>query len=349
MPASQWHHAIMEERMKREDLQALFGRLGSEAIGAFEFDVPLAKYSTWKIGGLADVLVQPTTTDQLCRLRQVIHEFEIDSVVIGNGSNLLIGNAGVQGVVVHLGRRFAAADFAGPVVTAQSGIAVPRLAKLAMSRGMSGIEHTIGIRGNFGGLICMNGGSQRKNIGSVLESVRAVDAAGRCHEYTADECEFAYRKSRFQHENCVIAEATLKLEAGSPQAIRADCLAILRSRRARFPLTMPNCGSVFVSDPKYYETHGPPGAIIESLGLKGTRIGDAEISQQHANFIVNCGQASSADVLQLIALVDQRVQAETGIKLKCEVQYLGCDGSTVPAHLIANGLAKREKPQRRVA
>jgi UDP-N-acetylmuramate dehydrogenase len=172
----------------------------------------------------------------------------------------------------------------------------------------------------------MNGGSQRRAIGDVIVEVKTMDREGNTRRRRRDECGFGYRSSRFQDEDCVVIEATVDLVAGDRSAIMAEMLQILRERRRKFPLTMPNCGSVFKSDPRMYARFGPPGKVIEDIGLKGMSVGDAVVSERHANFIVNRANAKARDVLSLIELIRERVAREIGLTLKCEVQFVEATG-----------------------
>jgi UDP-N-acetylmuramate dehydrogenase len=209
---------------------------------------------------------------------------------------------------------------------------VPCLIRSLGRAGLSGLEHAIGVPGTLGGLILMNGGSRRQGIGSHVERVWAVGYDGGLKEYDRDACRFAYRHSALQQAEVIVVQARLRLDKGDPKAIRREMLAIMKARRNKFPLRQPNCGSVFLSDPAMYETVGPPGKVIEDCGFKGFRIGDAMIPHLHANFIVNLGQARSADVLAIIRRVRKGVLERTGFELLCEVRYLSTKGQLLPAH-----------------
>jgi len=173
----------------------------------------------------------------------------------------------------------------------------------------------------------MNGGSQRKAIGDTIIEVKTMDRLGNTRTLRHDECGFAYRQSRFQAEDLVVMEVTMELAAGQQAHVMGEMLQVLRERRKKFPLTLPNCGSVFKSDPRLYETIGPPGKIVEGIGLKGTSVGDAVVSERHANFIVNRANAKAQDVLSLIELIRQRVARQTGLTLECEVQFVELTGT----------------------
>jgi UDP-N-acetylmuramate dehydrogenase len=192
--------------------------------------------------------------------------------------------------------------------------------------GLSGLEHVVGIPGTLGGLVSMNGGSQRKSISEVVEWVRAVDRDGHIRVLSKNNCGFSYRHSVFQDTDLIIVEAALQLQYSESRIIHSNMLHNLRKRRSRFPLHLPNCGSIFRSTPEMYETIGSPGKIIEELQLKGCKIGGAEISRKHANFIVNKGRAKAQDVLRLIEIVRKRAEA-LQVDLRCEVLYADVDGT----------------------
>jgi len=292
-----------------------------------EFNVSLSKLSQWKVGGRADVIIRPRNKEELIRVRQWLYSHDLKSVIIGNTTNLLFSDEGLRAVVVQIGASFSKVKIEGLEVIAEPGIWVPNLARLAMKAGLSGIEHTCGIPGTLGGLIVMNGGSQRQGIGNVVKYVETVDNSGSVRRYTNQECSFSYRDSIFQNKDEVVVEVGLKLNSKYKKSeIRQEMLQILHSRRKKFPQKQPNCGSVFISNPDLYEDYGPPGKIIEAFGFKGLSQGDAEISQIHANFIVNKGSAQSKDILYLINTVKETVYEKTGHRMMVEAKFVNSTG-----------------------
>ncbi|HRL75156.1 MAG TPA: UDP-N-acetylmuramate dehydrogenase [Candidatus Accumulibacter phosphatis] len=294
--------------------------------------VPLSRISRWRIGGLADVIVRPRNIEELARLRVWLHSEGLAHVVIGATSNLLFADEGLRVICLQIGGDFASLSVAGCEITAGPGCWVPGLARRAMQAGLTGLEHTCGIPGTLGGLICMNGGSQRKGIGDAIVSVTSVDAQGNVRHRTREECAFAYRQSVFQTCGDVIAGAVLRLRPTPDRAlVRREMLEILGSRRRKFPQKQPNCGSVFVSNPAMYGEYGPPGAVIQRLGFKGRRLGGALVSAQHANFIVNAGGATAGDVLSLIKEINSAVLTATGYAMEVEARYVSAHGDILPA------------------
>ncbi|KPZ51751.1 UDP-N-acetylmuramate dehydrogenase [Pseudoalteromonas sp. P1-25] len=298
---------------------------------AVKKNVSLAEFSRWKVGGVAKCIFTPHSVEELAKVVRLANEAEQPFIVIGSTSNLLFSDEGLDILAIHLGNPLSDITFNASKVTVEAGVWVPGLARKLASKGLSGLEHTAGIPGTLGGLICMNGGSMRRGIGENVVTVKSLTKDGTIKVYTKDECLFAYRTSIFQSNNEIILEATLQLENADSKLIKQQMLAILRSRRRKFPLKLPNCGSVFVSNPAMYEEFGPPGAVIEKCGLKGKTIGGAQISPLHANFIINKGTATAIDILSLISLVCNKVKLETGYHMVSEVRFVENNGVTLPA------------------
>ena len=311
----------------------LLAELSRLDVGLCTFAAPLADYCTWRIGGPADLLVEPQDIAQIQRLRRFAYQHALPCVVIGQGSNLLFSDAGVRGIVLRLGQRFARLQIEGERIAAAAGVWVPGLARKAQQAGLTGLEHIVGIPGTIGGLVLMNGGSHRQCIGDLVERVSLVSREGEIQELTPAECDFSYRHSALQGSGGVIVAVELRCPRGDRGEIRQAMLADLRERRGKFPLRLPNCGSVFLSTAAMHASVGPPGRIIEECGLKGLRVGKAEVSRRHANFIVNCGGASACDVVTLIAAIRAQVRNAIGFELDCEVRYVTPEGKIVPAHL----------------
>ncbi len=303
-----------------------------------QLDVDLTTISRWRVGGRASAVVRPRTVDHVALTMQISAQWPDPTCIIGEGSNLLFDSAGFDGVVVLIGQEMSSVTISDTTVVALAGTSVPHLAHLVADAGLSGIEHTVGIPGTIGGLVLMNGGSQRKGIGSHVTSVKCVDSTGAAFDLTRSECEFGYRSSRLQKLGAAVVEVTLDLRRDDPDRIRSEMTQILDSRRRRFPHDLPSCGSTFLSDPAMYSTVGAPGDAIERAGLKGLRRGDAQISPMHANFFVNLGNATSDDILWLIAHARRTVERMTGFAMDCEVRHVSSSGSIRPAHIAAEEL-----------
>nr|WP_319393024.1 UDP-N-acetylmuramate dehydrogenase [uncultured Desulfobacter sp.] len=302
--------------------------------GKTEPNVHLSGHSSWKIGGPADLLVQPESIEQVQILRKKLTEYNLPHIFIGDGSNLLFDDRGVRGVVIKIGRYLSRFSIQDNCIDAEAGVFVPKLVRNAGKKGLTGLEHAIGIPGTLGGLVAMNGGSMQQSISNNIEHVITVDKEGNLKTRKKDTCQFGYRKSAFQKLDSVIVKIRLVCRHKEPCVIRRDMLKILKSRREKFPFGQPNCGSVFVSNPEMYTTIGPPGAVIEKCGLKGFCIGGAQIPLIHANFIVNNGSAKSKDVMDVIRHTRSTVYDRTGHWLNCEVRYVTPTCQVCPIHDI---------------
>lgn len=299
--------------------------------------VSSAEFSYWKIGGPVALLVEPSSVSELAMAIKIINKHpNVPSLVIGDSSNLLYDSAGFQGVLVKIGKDLSGISINGTEVICEAGVWVPELAYRVSALGLSGIEHICGIPGRIGGLIYMNGGSDRRSVLENIASVELINKHGRREIEYQENLLYSYRTSPFQGDSRIIARATFTLEQSTRANVRSRMRKILSSRRKRFPRKQPNCGSVFLSDPKIYDTFGPPGAAIERAGLKGRVRGGAQISTLHANFIVNNGSASSDDVLYLIKLMRETVYKETSFYMDCEARYVSPKGELIQAHFEAD-------------
>lgn len=286
-------------------------------------NVILAPYTWWKIGGAADYFVEVRCSQHLLEALNFVRSNHIPFCIVGQGTNLLFDDLGYRGCVIRIGTGLSRIEHAGDCLMAEAGCWIPRLALVAARSGLSGLEHAIGIPASVGGLVCMNGGSQRKNIGSLVESVRVICSNGSLRTDIGSKCEFGYRKSRYWAASDIILSVTLRFADKRPyQVQRLDMLEILRDRSRKFPRKMPSCGSVFKSSPELYAACGAPGKIIEELGFKGERRGQIQVSVDHANFIVNSGGGSSQDVLCLVREIHDAVLKETGFSMEPEFRYL---------------------------
>jgi UDP-N-acetylmuramate dehydrogenase len=299
-------------------------------------NVYASKVSRWRTGGKIRYWLEPQNETALSKLISLLSSNGVPFRIIGETSNLLVADEGVHCPIICFRgvQSLSRLERLDNQVHAGAGVYVPKLAWYAARNGLSGIEHVIGIPGTFGGLIYMNGGSLRKNIGDVISSVRAIClSSGKSVSLKKEDCDFSYRKSVFQNEKYCIIGASMMLSPEDESGLsKYKSKEILFQRRKKFPLSLPNCGSVFSSSPEMYSSIGPAGAVIESCDLKGVTLGGAMIASEHANFIVNKGAAKSEDILQLILLVVNKVREETGFQMTTEVQFLHPDGRVVPAH-----------------
>ena len=259
-----------------------------------------------------------------------LRDFKQPYVVFGHTSNLLFSDAGLTTIGVQISGCLADIDISDHAVTCGAGAWVPMVAKACAAAGLQGIEHVCGIPGTIGGLTVMNGGSMRRCIGDHIDRVTSVDRYGQVVERESNDCDFGYRRSIFQSTQETIVRVKLVMERGSPKKIRQTMLEIFRARRQKFPHRLPNCGSVFISNRERFNELGPPGQIVEALGFKGVKIGGAQVSPLHGNFINNVGGAKSSDVLALIAEIRSKARAEFGVELETEARFVTPDGRVVP-------------------
>ncbi len=278
---------------------------------------PMKPHCSFRIGGPAEIFAEPGSEAELCALWRFLHVAGTPVTVIGNGTNLLVHDEGVRGVVVHLGERFARIDRTDGGLRAAAGVTLARLANAAKEYGLSGLEFAHGIPGSLGGAVMMNAGAYGGEMKDVVASVRYLDHGGEVRE-TA-EPGFSYRRSRFADSGELILGAALRLAPDDPAAIRARMMERGARRSASQPLDRPSAGSTFKRPATGYAA-----ALIEQAGLKGFAIGGAQVSEKHAGFVVNTGGATCDDILTLIRLVRDTVLEKTGVLLEPEVRMLGC-------------------------
>ncbi len=281
-------------------------------------DVPMSSYTTWKIGGPADIMVFPGTEDELAAVLHCLSENQIPWFVIGNGSNLLVGDRGVRGVVIKLSDRFSAASWRELEVQAGAGMLLGTLALEAAERGAAGLEFARGIPGSVGGAIRMNAGAYGHNLSDFVTEVTLIDRLGKKQTIPRDELEFAYRDSSLFRMDAVVVRVGLKLLPGERDGIMMQMKEYQRKRGLSQPLEFPSCGSVFRNP-----ANDHAGRLVELSGLRGLQIGGAAVSTKHGNFIVNMGGATAADVRELIEQVQEQVYDYAGIKLEPEVKFVG--------------------------
>lgn len=279
----------------------------------------MRNHTTWRIGGPADRLVQPESTEELQQAIQEAQKAGEPYYVIGGGSNLLVSDEGIAGTVIQLGGSLTGLQISENSIIAEAGVPLPFLARKAAEHGLSGLEFAAGIPGSVGGAVVMNAGAYQGQISNVIELVTCCDASGQLITLHAADCGFAYRNSRFKNNReLVIVSVKMNLQPGRKEDILEQMQKNTASRNAKQPVEYPNAGSIFKNPPG-----DAAGRLIELIGAKGWRQGDAEVSEKHSNFIVNTGSASCQDVLQLVDRVKQAVYQKTGVLLEEEILFLG--------------------------
>lgn len=292
----------------------------SKIKGRMLYDEPLKNYTTWRIGGPAEALVEPASREDVATILAFVRENGLPLRVIGNGSNLLVSDSGVKGVVVRIGEALGRVSIAGERIVAESGAKLGRVAAIAQAAELAGLEFSVGIPATIGGAVTMNAGANGASMADVVEAVTIIDYAGEERLLSKEALDFRYRWSRLQELQAVVVEVVLKLTRSDPLEIKRRSERYLKKRRLTQPLEYPSAGSVFKNPPG-----DAAGRLIELAGAKGLRVGDAMVSERHANFIINLGNARAQDVLQLIRRVREMVWSKFGVKLDLEVKALGED------------------------
>jgi len=284
-------------------------------------NVSLKEYNTFRIGGLCHYMISPFTVLDLQNLLSFLQLQHICYFVLGNGSNVIFSDDFFEGVVIRL-NHFDQIEFSGLRVNAEAGVLLPKLASLSIQQSLTGLEWAIGIPGTVGGSVFGNAGAYNSCIFDLLEQVTVLTMQGEIQNLKKDEITYGYRTTYFkENPEYIILKATFLLAAGNKEESQERVHTRQMKRRATQPLEYPNAGSVFRNP----SSDNPSGRIIESLGLKGMQVGGAKVSEKHANFIINTGNATSNDVRNLIELVHQRVQDECNIDLVMEQEYVGWD------------------------
>ena len=279
---------------------------------------PMTKHTSFHIGGPAELMAQPQSEAELQSLLLKAAEAAVPVTLVGNGSNLLVRDKGIRGLVIKLGSMLRDIKVSGNVLTFGSGVSLAQASKKAAELGLSGMEFAVGIPGSIGGAVYMNAGAYDGEMSKVVKSVRVMDAAGEVSELSAGELDFGYRHSALQGSSKIVTSVTVELAAGDKQDI-AEKMADFSNRRiTKQPLELPSAGSMFKRPPGYFA-----GTLIDQTGLKGYTVGGAQVSTKHAGFVVNIGGATAADVLQLISDVQAKVFAAHGVHLEPEVLVLG--------------------------
>lgn len=286
-------------------------------------DEPLSKHTTFQVGGPADFLVQPTE-EELPGLVAFCKENEIPYTVIGNGSNLLVSDRGIRGVVIEIGTPMAAIDIV-PLqeqgeyeLRLQAGAMLIAVAKQAARESLTGLEFASGIPGNIGGALVMNAGAYGGEMKDVLESVTVLTPEGKIVTYDCTQYDGGYRSSRPMKNGDLILHATLRLKKGDAAAIQAKMDELRAKRQEKQPLEYPSAGSTFKRPEGYFA-----GKLIMDAGLAGYRVGGAQVSEKHCGFVINVGEATAADIWQLMQDVSLRVQEQFGVTLEPEVRLMG--------------------------
>lgn len=297
------------------DIIALCEREGC----SFRENEPMRDHTSFKIGGPADLFLIPNSLEQLERLLPAVRQAGCPLSIIGRGSNLLVSDDGVRGVVLALTSSLSGMELTeNNVILCQAGASLDALCRFALEQELSGLEFAFGIPGSVGGAVYMNAGAYGGEIKDVIRSASHIDADGKLSAFTVDELDLSYRHSRYTDSDACIVSAAFALSSGDPEAIRARMEELKARRRQKQPLEYPSAGSTFKRPQGSYAS-----ALIDQCGLKGYRVGGAMVSEKHAGFLINYDHASCAEMLTLIEDVKRIVKERTGYSLECEVKTLG--------------------------
>ncbi len=283
------------------------------------FGEPLAKHTHFGIGGEATAYIEISTVSELAALARFHKQWGVPTAIIGRGSNLLVSDTGFKGISVRLVGELAKLEADGEVVSVGAGLSLPALSKTMSRSGLSGVEFALGIPGSVGGALIMNAGAWGSSFGDVVTDVTVMTDSGELVNLTHAEAGFEYRHSGLEPYFCVTG-ATLALEPGDVDAITERMQTFYKQKVATQPFAEENAGCMFKNPPG-----DSAGRLIDISGLKGYRIGGAEVSTVHGNFILNLDNATAEDVLKLVAYIQQQVRDKTGISLQTEVKRLGFD------------------------
>ncbi|TYS70687.1 UDP-N-acetylmuramate dehydrogenase [Sutcliffiella horikoshii] len=300
-------------------MDALVKELQEKEVGKVLPNEPLANHTTMKIGGPADVLVEPKSLEKLQETMETINKYQVKWTAIGRGSNLLVSDLGIEGVVIKLGNGMDHFELKDNEVHVGGGYSLIKLVTIISKKGLSGLEFAGGIPGSVGGAVYMNAGAHGSDISKVLKKAHILFEDGKMEWLTADELNFSYRTSILQKERPGIClEAVLKVEQGKREEVVAQLQKNKDYRRDTQPFSYPCAGSIFRNPLPDYA-----GQLIEKAGLKGHKIGGAKVSDMHANFIVNDDGAKAQDVLDLIAYIKKTIHEKYNVQLETEVEIIG--------------------------
>ncbi len=313
--------------LNQDIISRLTDILGNENVKQNE---PMKLHTTFRIGGNADCLVTPQTVNQIKEVIVYLKNNNVDYYIIGNGSNLLVSDEGYRGVVIQLYNKFNAYEFlhdnsssavdkANKVyVKAQSGIMLSKLGHILADNSLTGFEFATGIPGTIGGAVMMNAGAYGGEMKDIIVSAEVMDMDGNVHTLSLEQLELGYRTSVIAKKNYIVLSATMALEAGEKQVIYDKLKELADKRKEKQPLEYPSAGSTFKRPEGYFA-----GKLISDAGLKGFSVGDAQVSEKHAGFVINKGNATASDVIELTNAVSDKIYELNGVKLELEVRKLG--------------------------
>lgn len=284
------------------------------------YDEPMAKHTSFKIGGPADIFIKVDNIEELKNILELSNKNQTPLTIIGNGSNILVTDKGIRGITAKLNLKDITIKNENnkEIIKVDAGVPVGLLAQKLLKEEITGFEELSGIPGTIGGAVIMNAGAHGKEIKDILKKVVAMDYNGNIHEFTNEECKFAYRESIFQKEKYIILQATLELEKGNSTEIKEKMDEYMQFRKEKQPIEYPNAGSTFKRGEDFVTAK-----LIDEAGLKGYKVGGAQVSEKHAGFIVNVDNATAKDVIELTDYIKEKIEEKFGKKINLEIQIIG--------------------------
>ena len=282
------------------------------------YDESMKNHTSFKIGGSVDMLLLPSNIEQLRKMINRCVACGVPYIIMGNGSNLLVSDNGIEGVVIKTSECLCDIKVAGTVIYCEAGVLLSKLANVALSHELEGLAFAAGIPGTLGGAVVMNAGAYGGEMQQVITETGYIDETGMMQLVKGDAHQFGYRSSRFQGTNNVVVYSKFQLKHGNAQTIKMKMQDYNQRRKDKQPLERPSAGSVFRRPEGYFA-----GKLIEDCGLKGYEIGGAKVSEKHCGFIVNCGKATAQDVLNLIDHIKKTVYEKFGVVLQTEIKVVG--------------------------
>ena len=306
---------ITDITVKENILSRIADIVGADNVAA---DEPMARHTTFRVGGPADYFVRPVDVEQIPALISLGRMENIPYFILGNGSNLLVSDEGYRGMIINIADNMNGVDIHDGVIRAQAGAMLTKVGRLARDNSLTGLEFASGIPGTIGGAVYMNAGAYGGEMKDVVVSVRAMDTDGRVYDLSVDEMDFSYRHSVIGERGLVVLEVMMKLAEGNLDEIDSRMNELAEARRSKQPLEYPSAGSTFKRPEGYFA-----GKLIMDAGLRGYSVGDAQVSEKHCGFVVNRGGATASDVMTLIRDVQDKVREEFEVELETEVRLLG--------------------------
>lgn len=283
------------------------------------FDEPMKRHTTFRVGGTADVLVKPTSISEVEAVIQWCNEQAVPYYIIGNGSNILVGDEGIRGVVIQIGNDFSEIEVGDDdTVWVQAGCMLSKVANVALEHSLTGMEFASGIPGTIGGAVMMNAGAYGGEMKDIIDCVTLLSPTGEILILPQDQMEFGYRESIVSKRNYIVLEVKLRLQKGDYKAISSKMKELNEARRQKQPLEYPSAGSTFKRPEGFFA-----GKLIMDAGLAGYRVGDAQISEKHCGFVINRGHATAKDIVTLMNDVINRVEEKYQVTLEPEVRKIG--------------------------